>query len=76
MSFAKEPAFDHQQRQLTGVLRLTTAFVVMDHLLPQPLADFARAYPGIETEVMENAFLVDLASRRQPQCQLRGRRDA
>ncbi|MDP2032236.1 MAG: LysR family transcriptional regulator [Polaromonas sp.] len=50
-------------RQLTGVLRVTTAFVVMDHLLPQPLADFARAYPGIETEVVENAFLVDLASR-------------
>jgi DNA-binding transcriptional LysR family regulator len=35
----------------------------MDHLLPQPLADFARAYPGIEVEVVENAFLVDLASR-------------
>lgn len=51
---------DHQ---LTGLLRVTTAFVVMDHLLPQPLADFARAYPGIETEVLENAFLVDLASR-------------
>jgi len=49
-------------RQLTGALRLTTAFVVMDHLLPQPLADFARAYPGIEVEVVENAFLVDLAS--------------
>ncbi|MBA4178243.1 MAG: LysR family transcriptional regulator [Leptothrix sp. (in: Bacteria)] len=52
-----------RDRQLTGVLRVTTAFVLMDHLLPQPLADFARAYPGIETEVLENAFLVDLASR-------------
>ena len=50
-------------RELTGVLRVTTAFVVMEHLLPQPLADFARAYPGIEVEVVENAFLVDLASR-------------
>jgi len=50
-------------RELTGALRVTTAFVVMDHLLPQPLADFARAYPGVEVEVVENAFLVDLASR-------------
>jgi len=52
-----------RDRELTGVLRVTTPFVVMDHLLPQPLADFARAYPGIEVEVVENAFLVDLASR-------------
>jgi DNA-binding transcriptional LysR family regulator len=52
-----------QDRELTGVLRVTTAFVVMEHLLPRPLADFARAYPGIEVEVVENAFLVDLASR-------------
>lgn len=50
-------------RELTGALRVTTAFVVMEHLLPQPLAGFARAYPGIEVEVVENAFLVDLASR-------------
>lgn len=50
-------------RELTGALRVTTAFVLMDHLLPQPLADFSRAYPGIEVEVVENAFLVDLASR-------------
>jgi DNA-binding transcriptional LysR family regulator len=50
-------------RELTGALRVTTAFVVMEHLLPQPLADFARAFPGIEVEVVENAFLVDLASR-------------
>ena len=50
-------------RELTGLLRVTTAFVVMDHLLPQPLADFSRAYPGIEVEVVENAFLADLASR-------------
>lgn len=50
-------------RELTGALRVATAFVVMDHLLPQPLADFARAYPGIEVEVVENAFLLDLASR-------------
>ena len=52
-----------RDRELTGPLRLTTAFVVMEHLLPQPLADFAAAYPGIEVEVVENAFLVDLARR-------------
>jgi hypothetical protein len=52
-----------QDRELTGALRVTTAFVVMEHLLPQPLAEFARACPGIEVEVVENAFLVDLASR-------------
>jgi DNA-binding transcriptional LysR family regulator len=52
-----------RDRELTGPLRLTTAFVVMEHLLPQPLARFAQAYPGIEVEVVENAFLVDLARR-------------
>jgi DNA-binding transcriptional LysR family regulator len=49
--------------ELTGPLRVTTAFVLMDHLLPQPLADFARAYPGIEVEMVENAVLADLSSR-------------
>lgn len=52
-----------RDRELTGPLRLATAFVVMEHLLPQPLADFAQTYPGIEVEVVENAFLVDLARR-------------
>lgn len=52
-----------RDRGLTGVLRLTTAFVAMEHLLPHPLAAFARAYPGIEVEVVENAFLMDLARR-------------
>ncbi len=52
-----------RDRELTGVLRLSTAFVVMEHLLPQPLADFAGAYPGIEVEVVENAVLMDLARR-------------
>lgn len=52
-----------RDRELTGVLRVTTAFVVMEHLLPQPLAEFANLYPGIEVEVVENAFLVDLARR-------------
>ena len=52
-----------RDRELTGVLRLSTAFVAMEHLLPQPLADFAATYPGIEVEVVENAFLVDLARR-------------
>ena len=50
-------------RELTGPLRVATAFVVMEHLLPEPLADFAHAYPGIEVEVIENAFLADLSSR-------------
>ncbi|MFO1339916.1 MAG: LysR family transcriptional regulator [Burkholderiaceae bacterium] len=52
-----------RDRELTGQLRLTTAFVIMEHLLPGPLAAFARDYPGIEVEVLENAFLVDLARR-------------
>jgi len=55
-----------RDRELTGQLRLTTAFVVMEHLLPAPLAAFARDYPGIEVEVLENAFMVDLA-RRSPE---------
>lgn len=55
-----------RDRGLSGTLRVATAFVVMEHLLPQPLAAFARAYPGIEVEVTENAFLVDL-SRHRPE---------
>ena len=55
-----------RDRELTGLLRVTTAFVIMAHLLPEPLAAFARAFPGIEVEVVENAFLVDL-SRRRPE---------
>jgi DNA-binding transcriptional LysR family regulator len=61
---------------LTGVLRVTTAFVVMEHLLPQPLADFARDCPGIEVEVVENAFLVDLSRRHATQAQAWGRLEA
>ena len=52
-----------RDRELQGVLRVASAFVVMEHLLPQPLADFARRYPGIEVEVVENASLVDLSRR-------------
>lgn len=52
-----------RDRELTGLLRVTTAFVLMEHLLPEPLADFARSYPGIEVEVVENAFLADLSRR-------------
>lgn len=52
-----------RDRELSGPLRVSTAFVVMEHLLPQPLAAFARAFPGIEVEVVENAFLVDLSRR-------------
>ncbi len=65
-----------RDRELTGPLRVTTAFVVMDHLLPQPLADFARAYPGIEVEVVENAILVDLSSRHGNTEQAWARREA
>jgi DNA-binding transcriptional LysR family regulator len=65
-----------RDRELTGALRLTTAFVVMDHLLPQPLADFSRAYPGIEVEVVENAVLVDLSSRQADNAQAWTRREA
>jgi DNA-binding transcriptional LysR family regulator len=65
-----------RDRELTGALRVTTAFVIMEHLLPQPLADFARAYPGIEVEVIENAFLVDLASRHGGSDQGWSRREA
>ena len=49
-----------RDRELTGQLRVTTAFVVMEHLLPEPLAAFARDFPGIEVEVLENAFAVVL----------------
>ena len=52
-----------RDRELTGLLRVTTAFVVMEHLLPQPLAAFARAYPGIGVEGVENAILLDLSRR-------------
>ncbi len=65
-----------RDRELTGLLRVTTAFVVMEHLLPQPLADFARAYPGIEVEVVENAFLVDLTRRRADESPAWARREA
>lgn len=65
-----------RDRELTGVLRVTTAFVVMEHLLPQPLADFARDYPGIEVEVVENAFLVDLSRRHAGQAQTWSRLEA
>jgi DNA-binding transcriptional LysR family regulator len=65
-----------RDRELTGPLRVTTAFVVMEHLLPAPLASFARAYPGIEVEVMENAFLVDLARRRAEPSQGWSQREA
>lgn len=65
-----------RDRELTGLLRVATAFVVMDHLLPQPLADFSRAYPGIEVEVTENAVLVDLSSRNTEPIQGGARREA
>jgi DNA-binding transcriptional LysR family regulator len=58
-----------RDREMTGPLRVTTAFVIMEHLLPHPLASFARRYPGIEVEVVENAFLVDLSRRHADQAQ-------
>lgn len=48
---------------LQGPLRLSTAFVAMLYLLPRPLADFARAHPGIAVEISENSALVDLSRR-------------
>ena len=65
-----------RDRELTGSLRVTTAFVLMDHLLPQPLADFARVYPGIEVEMVENAVLADLSSPSASAAQNRGRHEA
>ena len=65
-----------RDRELTGVLRVTTAFVVMEHLLPEPLADFARSYPGIEVEVVENAFLMDLSRRHAGESDTWARREA
>lgn len=64
-----------RDRELGGVLRVATAFVVMEHLLPRPLAEFAQRYPGIEVEVVENAALVDL-SRRQMVGHADARREA
>ncbi|WP_162911095.1 LysR family transcriptional regulator [Azohydromonas sediminis] len=65
-----------RDRELTGLLRVTTAFVIMEHLLPHPLAAFARDYPGIEVEVVENAFLVDLSRRHADQAQTWARLEA
>lgn len=65
-----------RDRELTGPLRATTAFVLMEHLLPQPLADFARAYPGIEVEMVENAFLADLSRRHADESSGWARREA
>ena len=65
-----------RDREMTGLLRVTTAFVVMEHLLPQPLADFARAHPGIEVEVVENAFLADLSRRHADESAGWARREA
>jgi DNA-binding transcriptional LysR family regulator len=65
-----------RDRELTGMLRVTTAFVVMDHLLPTPLAAFAARYPGIEVEVVENGFLVDLARRSADPALPRAQREA
>ncbi|MBL8352173.1 MAG: LysR family transcriptional regulator [Burkholderiaceae bacterium] len=65
-----------RDRELTGALRVTTAFVVMEHLLPAPLADFALAYPGIEVEVVENAFLLDLSRRHADESASWARREA
>lgn len=65
-----------RDRELTGLLRVTTAFVLMEHLLPGPLADFARSYPGIEVEVVENAFLADLSRRHVSESASWARREA
>src|SRR5688500_5027473 len=56
--------------RLTGSVRVTTAFVTMAYLLPQALAAFARAQPGIEVEIAESGVLLDL-SRRQADVAIR-----
>lgn len=63
-------------RTLDGPIRVVTAFAVMDHLLAEPLAEFVRAYPGIEVEVVENAVLSDLSSRRIDLAPTSNRREA
>ena len=65
-----------RDRELTGLLRVTTAFVGMSYLLPEPIAEFARRYPGIEVEVSENAVMVDLARRQADEAQGWVRRQA
>ena len=65
-----------RDRELTGLLRVTTGFVVMEHLLPQPLAAFARTHPGIEVEVVENAFMLDLSRRHADESSSWSRREA
>jgi len=71
------PRVDDIERRLLGrdlraqgSVRLTTAYVAMAYLLPEPLAAFARANPGIEVEVAESGALLDL-SRRQADIALR-----
>lgn len=56
--------------RLTGTVRVTTAYVTMAYLLPQPLAAFARRHPGIEVEIAESSALLDL-SRRQADVAIR-----
>jgi DNA-binding transcriptional LysR family regulator len=56
--------------RLTGNVRVTTAFVTMAYLLPEALAAFARAQPGIEVEIAESGALLDL-SRRQADVAIR-----
>lgn len=48
---------------LQGSLRLNTAHIAMLYLLPEPLAAFAHAHPGIEVEVAEAPGLADLSRR-------------
>lgn len=71
------PAIDDVQRRilgrdthLSGTVRVNTAYIVMQHLLPEPLAAFARAHPGIEVEVAESSVVADL-SRREAEIALR-----
>lgn len=49
--------------QLSGRVRLNTAFIAMRYLLPTTLAAFALAHPAIEVEVAEASALVDLSQR-------------
>lgn len=56
--------------RLTGMLRVTTAYVLAQHLLPPALATFCAAHPAIEVELHMSRERIDL-SRREADVALR-----
>ncbi len=55
---------------LSGTVRLATSLVLLHDLIPETLADFARAHPAIRVEAVELPELADL-SRREADVALR-----